>query len=105
MPRKARIDSPGALHHIIVRGIERRKIFYDDSDRNNFLDRLGIILIDTKTPCFAWALIPNHLHLLLRTGVAPISTVMRRLLTGYAVSFNRRHRRHGQLFLSEPEAL
>jgi len=105
MPRKARIDSPGALHHIIVRGIERRKIFYDDSDRNNFLDRLGIILIDTKTPCFAWALIPNHLHLLLRTGIAPIATVMRRLLTGYAVSFNRRHRRHGQLFLSEPEAL
>ncbi len=105
MPKKARIDAPGTLHHIILRGIERRKIFYDDSDRNNFLNRLGIVLIETKTPCFAWALIPNHLHLLLRTGVAPISTVMRRLLTGYAVSFNRRHRRHGQLFLSEPEAL
>ena len=98
MPRKARIDAPGALHHIIVRGIERRKIFYDDNDRDNFLDRLGNILTDTKTSCFAWALIPNHLHLLLRTGVTPIATVMRRLLTGYAVSFNRRHRRHGQLF-------
>jgi REP-associated tyrosine transposase len=98
MPRKARIDAPGALHHIIVRGIERRKIFYDDNDRDNFLDRLGIILTDTRTPCFAWALIPNHLHLLLRTGVTPIATVMQRLLTGYAVSFNRRHRRHGQLF-------
>jgi REP element-mobilizing transposase RayT len=98
MPRKARIDTPGALHHIIVRGIERRKIFYDDNDRDNFLDRLGIILIDSKTSCFAWVLIPNHLHLLLRTGVAPIATVMRRLLTGYAVSFNRRHRRHGQMF-------
>ena len=98
MPRKGRIESPGALHHIIVRGIERGKIFYDDSDRNNFLNRLGVVLIETKTPRFAWALIPNHLHLLLRTGVAPIATVMRRLLTGYAVSFNRRHRRHGQLF-------
>ena len=95
MPRKARIDAPGALHHIIVRGIERRKIFYDDNDRDNFLDRLGIILTDTRTPCFAWALIPNHLHLLFRTGVTPIATVMQRLLTGYAVSFNRRH---GQLF-------
>ena len=40
----------------------------------------------------------NHFHLLLRTGAAPIATVMRRLLTGYAVSFNRRHRRHGHLF-------
>lgn len=98
MPRKARIDAPGALHHIIVRGIERRKIFYDDNDRDNFLNRLGMILVDTKTSCFAWALIPNHLHLLLRTGGTPIATVMRRLLTGYAVSFNRRHRRHGQLF-------
>jgi len=98
MPRKARIDAPGALHHIIVRGIERRKIFYDDNDRDNFLNRLGVILIESQTPCFAWALIPNRLHLLLRTGVAPIATVMRRLLTGYAVSFNRRHRRHGQLF-------
>jgi REP-associated tyrosine transposase len=86
------------LSEEFVRGIERRKIFYDDNDRGNFLDRLGVILTDTKTPCFAWALIPNHLHLLLRTGTAPIATVMRRLLTGYAVSFNRRHRRHGQLF-------
>ena len=76
MPRKARIDTPGALHHIIVRGIERRKIFYDDNDRDNFLDRLGIILTDTKTSCFAWALIPNHLHLLLRTGVA-LATLFR----------------------------
>jgi len=98
MPRKARIDAPGALHHIIVRGIERRKIFYDDSDRENFLERLGLVLTESDTPCFAWALIPNHLHLLLRTGATPIATVMRRLLTGYAVSFNRRHRRHGQLF-------
>ena len=40
----------------------------------------------------------NHVHLLLKTGLAPIATVMRRLLTGYAVSFNRRHRRHGHLF-------
>jgi REP element-mobilizing transposase RayT len=98
MPRKARIDAPGALHHIIIRGIERRKIFLDDFDRDNFLKRLSNVLSETATPCFAWALIPNHVHLLLRTGTTAIATVMRRLLTGYAVSFNRRHRRHGQLF-------
>jgi hypothetical protein len=40
----------------------------------------------------------NHVHLLLKTGLAPIATVMRRLLTGYAVNFNHRHKRHGQLF-------
>lgn len=98
MLRKARIDTAGALHHIIVRGIERRRIFYDDNDRDNLLKRLGDIVVETKTSCFAWALIPNHLHLLLRTGIAPIATVMQRLLTGYAVTFNRRHRRHGRLF-------
>ena len=98
MPRKARIDAPGALQHIIVRGIERRKIFKDDTDRLNFLDRLGKVLSETGTKCFAWALIPNHFHLLLRTGACPLSTVMRRLLTGHAMNFNRRHRRSGQLF-------
>ena len=41
MPRQARIDAPGALHHIIVRGIERKKIFRDDKDRNDFIDRIG----------------------------------------------------------------
>ena len=60
MPRKARIDASGALHHIIVRGIERRKMFYDDNDRDNLLKRLGVVLSETKTPCFAWVLIPNH---------------------------------------------
>ena len=82
MPRKARIDAPGALHHIIVRGINRRKIFFSDSDRDDFLDRLGGILSDSKTACFACALMTTHLHLLLRTGVVPIASVMRRLLTG-----------------------
>jgi len=98
MPRKARIDAPGALHHIIVRGIERRKIFDDDVDRINFLDRLGKVLLETDTKCFSWALIPNHFHLLLRTGACPLSTVMRRLLTGHAMYYNRCHHRSGQLF-------
>ena len=98
MPRQARIDAPGALHHIIIRGIESKPIFRDERDKGNFLERLGSILSDTSTPCYAWALMTNHVHLLLRTGLVPIATVMRRLLTGYAQQFNRRHRRHGQLF-------
>ena len=76
MPRKARIDAAGALHHIIVRGIERRKIFWDDADRDSFVNRLGKVLIETHTDCFAWAMIPNHVHLLMRTGLTPIATVM-----------------------------
>ena len=98
MTRKARIDAAGALHHIIVRGIERQNIFWDDVDRDSFVKRLGQVLNETHTDCFAWALIPSHAHLLLRAGLTPIRGVMRRLLMGYAVQFNRRHRRHGHLF-------
>jgi putative transposase len=98
MPRKARIDTTGAVHHIIVRGIARQKIFDDDSDRDFFVERLGQVLSATQTQCFAWALIPNHFHLLLKTGGTSISTVMRRLLTGYAIHYNRRHHRYGHLF-------
>ena len=98
MPRKARIDAPGAVQHIIVRGIERKKIFRNNADRSNFLARLSTIVSETQTTCYAWALIPNHVHLLLRTGNIQIATVMRRLLTGYAVSFNLKYQRHGQLF-------
>ncbi|MBW1931255.1 MAG: transposase, partial [Deltaproteobacteria bacterium] len=82
----------------MARGIERREIFKDDKDRNSFLDRLAIILEETQTQCYAWALIPNHFHLLLRTGPTPLSRVMRRLMTGYAVTFNKRHKRSGHLF-------
>ncbi len=61
MPRKARIDAPGALHHVIVRGIERGKIFRSDYDRKNFLNRLGKLIPETQTDCFAWALIAQFI--------------------------------------------
>ena len=98
MPRQARIDAPGALHHVIARGIERRRIFRTKKDYVDFLARLSFLLGSTGTQCYAWSLIPNHFHLLLKTGSAPIATLMRRLLTGYAVSFNHRYGRHGHVF-------
>jgi len=98
MPRQSRIDYPGALHHIMVRGIERRNIFADTVDKQHFLQRLGTILTDTRTICYAYALMSNHFHLLLQTGETSISRVMQCLLTGYAVHFNYRHRRTGKLY-------
>jgi putative transposase len=98
MPRKARIDAAGAVHHVIGRAINRQAIFSDKKDYLNFMERLGDLLVETKTPCFAWALIPNHFHLLLKTGNESISNLMKRLLTGYAVTYNRRHGRSGHLF-------
>jgi len=98
MPRQARLDAPGVLQHVMARGIERRKIFTDNKDRASFLERFAVILEETQTQCYAWAFIPNHFHLLLRTGPTTLSKVMRRLMTGYAVTFNKRHKRSGHLF-------
>ena len=98
MPRQPRLDISGLLHHVIVRGIERGIIFCDDTDRRDFLYRFSSLLTETGTECLAWALIPNHFHLLLRPGETSLSSFMRRLLTGYAVTYNRRHERSGHLF-------
>ena len=98
MPRLARLDAPGVLHHIMIRGIERRKIFLNQKDYEDFIERLARLLPEMNTACYAWVLIPNHAHFLFCTGTVPLARLMRRLLTGYAVSFNRRHKRHGHLF-------
>lgn len=98
MPRQARLDAPGTLHHVIIRGIERRKIVNDDRDRDNFVGRMGEIALDTGTAIYGWSLMSNHAHILLRSGAAGLPTYMRRLLSGYATWYNLRHRRHGHLF-------
>lgn len=98
MPRQSRLDAPGVLQHVIVRGIEKRKIFLDETDRHLFVTRLSTLLTATETECLAWALIPNHIHLLLRSGNGGLASFMRRLLTGYAITFNKRHNRVGHLF-------
>lgn len=98
MPRQARLDAPGALHHIMVRGINRAAIFADDRDRALFLERLGQYVAEGKCSIYAWVLMDNHVHLLFKSGSYGISVVMRKLLTWYAQHFNRRHNRTGHLF-------
>jgi len=98
MPRQARLDAPRALHHIMVRGINRSKIFKDDRDKVLFLERLGQTVVQGKCNVYAWVLMNNHVHILFKSGGEGISGVMRKLLTWYAVYFNRRHKRRGHLF-------
>ncbi|MEN8251939.1 MAG: transposase, partial [Bacteroidota bacterium] len=68
MPRGPRLDAPGTLHHVILRGIERRKIVDNDKDRENFVTRMGTMALETKTSIYAWALMANHAHILLRSS-------------------------------------
>jgi REP element-mobilizing transposase RayT len=98
MPRKARLDIPGTLHHLMIRGIEGSNIFRDDEDRNAFINRMSTLVKETGTRVLAWVLMDNHIHLLIISGPVGLSTFMRRLLTGYAYNFNRRYKRSGHLF-------
>jgi REP element-mobilizing transposase RayT len=82
----------------MVRGLERRAIFRDDTDRADFVARMEVLAEAGYWTIYAWALLPNHAHLLVRTGTRPLPRSMRSLLTGYAGAFNRRHKRVGHLF-------
>ena len=98
MPRGPRLDAPGTLHHVMIRGIEQGSIIRDDTDRKAFVDRLGMLTKGSGTSIYAFALMTNHAHILLKSGKNGLPTYMRRLLSGYAQYFNRRHKRVGHLF-------
>jgi len=98
MPRLARLDASGVLHHVMGRGIERRQLFLSDTDRNDFIGRLSALAQDDAIEIYAWVLMPNHFHMLCKTKNLSLASSMRRLLTGYVVNFNKRHRRFGHLF-------
>ena len=98
MPRSARLDSPGVLHHVMGRGIEKTKIFLTDEDREDFISRLADLAEKQDMNIYAWVLLSNHFHLLCKTQNKPLASNMKKLLTGYVVNFNKRHKRHGHLF-------
>jgi REP element-mobilizing transposase RayT len=79
MPRLARLDAPGVLQHIMIRGIELRVIFRTDQDQQEFLNRLAFLRPHSQTQCYAWVLMKNYVHLLLRSGVDGISQLIRKL--------------------------
>jgi putative transposase len=98
MPRQPRLDTPGALHHLMGRGIDGLDIFDNRIDCEDFLKRLQDLCEKKALSVYAWALMSNHFHLLVRTGNLSLSDSMRKILTGYVVNFNRRHKRYGHLF-------
>jgi len=98
MARPPRLDAPGALHHVMGRGIDGIKIFSNRKDREDFLERLSDLCRADALSVYAWALMSNHFHLLTRTGKQLLANSMRKLLTGYVVNYNRRHKRYGHLF-------
>lgn len=98
MPRQGRINVEAGVYHVIQRGIERREIFLDNFDREGFILRLAEGLKQTGHKCYGWVIMPNHFHLLIRTSAVPLSDLMRKLLTGYALYFNKKYKRSGYLY-------
>ena len=76
MPRQPRLDAPNTLHHVMVRGPERRASFRDDADRDEFVARLAALAEAGALTVYAWALLPNHAHRLVRTGTRPLAPVL-----------------------------
>lgn len=98
MPRPPRMHYPGAVYHVMARGVDGREIFVDDSDRRMFLATAVGLRNGASCSILAYCLMGNHFHFALRVGSIPLSRIMHRLLTTYAMAFNFRHDRAGHLF-------
>ena len=98
MPRPPRLDTTGAVSHVVARGNERRPLFRDDADRERYLELLGDACARHGARVLAYCLMPNHVHLALQSGPTPVSRVVHDVHARYAQHFNRRHDRVGHLF-------
>jgi putative transposase len=98
MPRKARITLPGAVHHVMSRGIEGNAIFRNDEDRHYFLHLLEKNVAKSGYLLYAWCLMDNHYHLLLRMNEYPLGRFMGLLNGPYAQYFRKNNKMRGYLF-------
>ena len=98
MARPWRIEYEGAFYHLLSRGNEKRDIFIDDDDRCMFLNTLGEMAERFAVDIFAYVLMNNHYHLLIRTQRANLTKAMHWFGVTYTTRFNYRHSRSGHLF-------
>ena len=105
MPRKLRVEYPGAIYHVMNRGDRREPIFKDDADRKVFLATLGEACAKTGWQVHALCLMPNHFHLVVETPQANLVAGMKWFLGTYTGRFNRRHKLFGHLFSGRYKAL
>lgn len=105
MSRPVRVEYPGALYHVMARGVARMPTYIDDRDRGTFLDVLSKIVEAGSLDVHAYCLMPNHYHLLPATPRGELSRWMRHLNGEYAHAFNFRHKRVGHLWQGRYKAI
>lgn len=98
MPRTSRRRSESDIYHVMIRGINQVQLFYDDEDRRAFLDRLAHYKGECGLSLYAWCLMGNHVHLLVRADLGTLSGAMKRLQLSYSSYYDRRYDRSGYLF-------
>lgn len=98
MSRLPRKQSASSVYHVIIRGVAKQIIFENDEDRAFFMTRTMHGIEDVGGQLFAWCLMDNHVHLLVKLDFAALSTFMHGLQTAYAGYFNRVYGRTGALF-------
>lgn len=105
MARPLRIEFPGAVYHITVRGNGREDIFLSDDDRILFYEVLAHAVERFGWLCHAWCLMTNHYHLMIETPNGNLSKGMRQLNGVYTQRFNRAHERVGHVFQGRYKAI
>lgn len=105
MSRPPRLDATGSVTHVVARGNERRPLFRDDADREQYLGLLGEACGRHGARAFAYCLMPNHVHLVLQTGESPLAGLVHEVHSRYARYFNRRYDRAGHLFQGRYQGL
>lgn len=98
MPRFQRVLSETGTYHVMLRGNERKNLFFDDEDRLRFLEILAFKKKETGLILFAYCLMDNHVHLLLREGNETLGVTMKRINVSFASYFNHKYHRIGHLF-------
>jgi REP element-mobilizing transposase RayT len=98
MPRHARLKSDNGLYHIILRGINRQTIFEEDIDKEKFLLVLHKYKEISGYQIYAYCLMSNHVHLLLKVGEEALEQIMRRICGSYVYWYNQKYARIGNLF-------
>ena len=98
VPRAARKVSATGIYHIMIRGINRGVIFNDNTDKDRFLEIMEKTKEETNYELYAYCLMDNHAHLLMKENEVSISLIMKKICGKYGSWFNYRHHRVGHLF-------
>jgi putative transposase len=98
MPRLSRKFSNSQIYHVMLRGNEKKYLFYDEDDKERLLDTLKVKKENGEYLLYAFCLMDNHVHLVVKDCDNNLPSIMKRINTSYAYYFNKKYKRVGHVF-------